>query len=53
MHKFDEERDSWCLEEVKKFASPILGIKYVDIVGDGVKELVVMSLRGVHILQVI
>lgn len=52
MHKFDAERDCWCLEELKKFAGPVLAMRYVDVVGDGVRELVVMSLKGVHILQV-
>ncbi|CAH1116569.1 unnamed protein product [Phaedon cochleariae] len=41
----------WCLEEIKTFSAPILGIKYIDITGDGVKDLVVLSMRGVHVLQ--
>ncbi|KAJ8942623.1 hypothetical protein NQ318_013336 [Aromia moschata] len=48
--KRDKER-GWCLEELKKMAAPILGIKYIDISGDGVKELVVLSMKGVHVLQ--
>lgn len=42
----------WCLEDLKKIAAPVLGVKYVDISGDGVKELVVLGMKGVHVLQV-
>jgi len=28
-----------------------LGLKYVDITGDGVKEVVVLTMKGIHILQ--
>ncbi|KAJ8981807.1 hypothetical protein NQ317_007393 [Molorchus minor] len=41
----------WCLEELKKIAAPVLGLKYVDVSGDGVKELVILSMKGVHVLQ--
>ncbi|CAH2000192.1 unnamed protein product [Acanthoscelides obtectus] len=41
----------WYLEEVKKISGPILGVKYIDMDGDGVKDLVIFSTKGVHILQ--
>jgi len=33
------------------FSHPILSLDYVDITGDGLNELVVMSTRGIHVLQ--
>nr|CAH7724648.1 unnamed protein product [Callosobruchus chinensis] len=42
----------WYLEEIKKISGSILGIKYIDMDGDGVKDLVIFSTKGVHILQV-
>ena len=36
----------------RSFADPILGITEVDITGDGLKEIAVLSLKGLHILQV-
>ncbi len=36
----------------RSFADPILALTQVDITGDGVKELAVLSLKGLHILQV-
>lgn len=42
----------WCLEEIKSIVAPILGLKYVDMSGDGVKDLVILSMKGVHVLQV-
>lgn len=46
------EQKGWCLEDLKKFAAPVLGIKYLDISGDGAKELVVLGMKGVYVLQV-
>ncbi|RZC40634.1 kaptin-like, partial [Asbolus verrucosus] len=50
LYKRDPDR-GWCLEELKLFASPIISMKYVDVIEDGVKELVVLSMKGVHFLQ--
>ncbi|XP_019868581.1 KICSTOR complex protein kaptin isoform X2 [Aethina tumida] len=50
LYKYIENK-GWKLDELRKFASPILGVKYVDITGDGVKELIVFSMKGIHILQ--
>lgn len=48
--KYNEGK-GWCLEDLKKMKAPILDLKYFDICGDGVKELVVFSMKGIHILQ--
>ncbi|XP_018575978.1 KICSTOR complex protein kaptin-like [Anoplophora glabripennis] len=45
------EQKGWCLEDLKKIAAPVLGLKYLDVSGDGVKELVVLGMKGVHVLQ--
>lgn len=34
------------------FSSPLLAMAHVDLTGDGLRELAVVSLKGVHILQV-
>lgn len=44
--------EKWELDEIKKVSSPIFGLKHADVTGDGVKELVVFSMKGVHIFQV-
>lgn len=33
------------------FSSPLLAMAHVDLTGDGLRELAVVSLKGVHILQ--
>ncbi|EFA06740.2 KICSTOR complex protein kaptin [Tribolium castaneum] len=50
LYKRDPDK-GWCLEELKMFASPIISMKYVDLIEDGVNELVVLSMKGVHFLQ--
>lgn len=35
----------------RSFASPLLAMAHVDLTGDGLRELAVISLKGVHILQ--
>lgn len=35
-----------------ELANPINGIQYLDVTGDGVKELLVLTLCGIHIIQV-
>lgn len=49
----ETHEQSWKLIDSKSFDSPIYSICNLDMTGDGVDELVVMSQRGVHILQVI
>lgn len=29
-----------------------MGLRYVDVTGDGINELIVLSMKGVHFLQV-
>lgn len=36
----------------RSFTSPLLSINYLDLTGDGVRELAVLTLKGLHILQV-
>ncbi|XP_034540291.1 KICSTOR complex protein kaptin [Notolabrus celidotus] len=35
----------------RSFKSPLLSIIYLDLTGDGVRELAVLTLKGLHILQ--
>lgn len=35
----------------RDFSSPLLALAHVDLTGDGLRELAVVSLKGVHILQ--
>lgn len=51
LYKFKIDK-GWCLVDVKKVATPVIGLTSMDINGDGVKELIVLTMRGVHILQV-
>jgi hypothetical protein len=36
----------------KSFAQPLYSIDYVDLTNDGVRELIVASSKGLHVLQV-
>ena len=36
----------------RSFASPLFAIEYLDLTNDGLKELAVASLTGLHVLQV-
>ncbi|XP_060519052.1 KICSTOR complex protein kaptin-like [Cylas formicarius] len=49
--KYDKGAKNWFLEELKLIAAPVLCIKYIDLTGDGVKDLVVFSVKGIHVLQ--
>lgn len=42
----------FCLLWQRSFPSPLLAMAHVDLTGDGLQELAVVSLKGVHILQV-
>ncbi|XP_060072019.1 KICSTOR complex protein kaptin-like [Ylistrum balloti] len=35
----------------RSFASPVVGVDRVDIMGDGMDDMVVVTLRGVHVIQ--
>ncbi|XP_014614178.1 PREDICTED: kaptin-like isoform X1 [Polistes canadensis] len=43
--------DTWELSVRKLFDAPVHSITYMDITNDGMKELIVLTQRGVHILQ--
>ncbi|GLV39591.1 hypothetical protein CBL_08343 [Carabus blaptoides fortunei] len=43
--------DGWQLEGIKSFANPLYAMSYVDVTGDGLRELIVLTLRGVHVIQ--
>ncbi|KAJ8873438.1 hypothetical protein PR048_024255 [Dryococelus australis] len=50
---YDEREDSkWQLLNQRTFANPIHSMMYLDVTGDGVRELIALTLRGVHIMQV-
>jgi hypothetical protein len=42
---------SWQLIWQKTFAAPVIGVRYADLTGDGVRELIVITTRGVQVLQ--
>ena len=51
VYSFCQETDSWRLDWQRSLAAPILHIKYVDLTGDGVRELVVVTTQGAQVLQ--
>lgn len=36
----------------RSFKSPLLSLIYLDLDGDGLRELAVLTLKGLHVLQV-
>jgi hypothetical protein len=36
----------------KSFSCPVIGVDRLDIVGDGLDDLIVVTLKGIHIVQV-
>lgn len=44
--------ESWKLIDKKLFDAPVHSMSYIDLAGDGVKVLVVLTQRSVHIMQV-
>jgi len=50
VYKQNEEQ-MWDLEWQRSLPAPILSLCQVDMTGDGVKELVVVTTRGVQVLQ--
>ncbi|XP_042201355.1 KICSTOR complex protein kaptin [Callorhinchus milii] len=46
-----EPRGQYQLLWKRSFQSPLLSLDYADLTGDGLCELIVVSLRGLHILQ--
>ncbi|EFX65048.1 hypothetical protein DAPPUDRAFT_333583 [Daphnia pulex] len=45
------ENLEWSLAWQRSFSHPILALDYCDVTGDGVRELVALTTRGVQILQ--
>lgn len=41
----------WNLQWRRSFPAPIVGVRYADLTGDGVKEVIVITTSGVQILQ--
>ncbi|XP_031351804.1 KICSTOR complex protein kaptin-like isoform X2 [Photinus pyralis] len=48
---YEWDGEEWFVSNIRTFASPIFGVKYHDITGDGVKELIVLTMKGIIILQ--
>lgn len=48
---FSLVNDAWELSIKKLFDAPVHSICYMDITNDGMKELIVLTQRGVHIFQ--
>ena len=51
MYKQVEDGTDWELEWSRSLLAPVLGVRWVDMTGDGLRELVVITGRGVHVLQ--
>lgn len=49
---FSFVNNTWELVIRKLFDAPVHSISYMDVTNDGMKELIVLTQRGVHILQV-
>ncbi|XP_044730220.1 KICSTOR complex protein kaptin-like [Chrysoperla carnea] len=49
-YKYKKEND-WSLSEHRSFGNPIYSIQFLDITSDGMRELIVLTLKGVHIIQ--
>ncbi|XP_046477779.1 KICSTOR complex protein kaptin isoform X1 [Neodiprion pinetum] len=43
--------DAWEFKERRLFDAPVHSMAYLDLTGDGMKELAVLTQRGVHVLQ--
>ncbi|KAL6099235.1 kptn [Pungitius sinensis] len=51
-HPAERQRDrQFQLQWRRSFKSPLLSITYLDLTGDGLRELAVLTLKGLHILQ--
>lgn len=54
-YKFDQPVEGTCgtfqLLWRRSFKSPLLSIIYLDLTGDGLRELAILTLKGLHILQ--
>jgi hypothetical protein len=50
-YKYCNETLEWNQMWTRSLNDPILGVDYIDMTGDGLKDLVVMTNRNVQILQ--
>ena len=46
-----EDEDDWVLSWTRSLSAPVLSVRCEDVTGDGVRELVVVTTRGVQVLQ--
>ncbi|CAG2176538.1 unnamed protein product, partial [Oppiella nova] len=51
VYKYDTESDSYELLWERLFAHPLQSIAYIDLTGDGLKELIVLTVKGLHVMQ--
>ncbi|XP_063231166.1 KICSTOR complex protein kaptin-like [Bacillus rossius redtenbacheri] len=49
--KTEADDSEWQLLSQRTFANPIQAMMYLDVSGDGVRELIALTLRGVHVMQ--
>ncbi|XP_039281578.1 KICSTOR complex protein kaptin-like [Nilaparvata lugens] len=49
MYKY--EADKWELKSRRSLELPIQSLLYVDVTGDGMRELIVLTLGGLHVMQ--
>ena len=52
MYKQDQTTGKWSLFHKLLVPYPVLALRYLDVVGDGSRQLVVKTTDGVHIFQV-
>ena len=50
-YSLEADRCCWQLIWQKTFAAPVISVRYADLTGDGVRELIVITTRGVQVLQ--
>merc|ERR1719450_116735 len=46
-----EDEEDWVLSWTRSLSAPVLSVRCEDVTGDGVRELVVVTTRGVQVLQ--
>ncbi|EEC14847.1 hypothetical protein IscW_ISCW020882 [Ixodes scapularis] len=52
LERFPSGKEAYALLWQQTVSHPILSLRYLDIMGDGACELLVLSTKGLHILQV-
>ncbi|RWS16480.1 kaptin-like protein [Dinothrombium tinctorium] len=50
-YKFDKGENKYKLMWIQMFSRPLQSLAYIDITGDGLKELLVLTNKGLHVLQ--